>query len=98
MQERKVHWVAMTSDKKVGPVMASYSPLDTCPDSCGFKSGGCYAWELFYLRHLGEKISDGRIKIRTIEEAFKVKQHFAKRQTRDAKAEERREVWSQSGN
>jgi len=78
MNERKVHWVAMTTDKKVGPVMASYSPLDTCPDSCGFKSGGCYAWELFYLRVLGEKISDGRIKIRTMEEAFKGSRRSAK--------------------
>ncbi len=78
MKERKVHWVAMTTDKKVGPVMASYSPLDTCPDSCSFKSGGCYAWELFYLRVLGKKISDGRIKIRTIEEAFNNSRRSAK--------------------
>jgi len=68
--ERKVHWIAATSDRKVGPVMVSYSPLETCPDSCGFKTGGCYAWELFYLRVLGEKIGDGRIKPRSLQSAY----------------------------
>lgn len=53
--------------------MVSYSPLETCPDSCGFKTGGCYAWELFYLRILGEKISDGRIKPRTLSDVIGVR-------------------------
>lgn len=69
-KDRKVHWVSKSADAKVGPVMVSYSPLETCPDSCGFKSGGCYAWELFYLRILGEKIGDGRLKVRTLKEAM----------------------------
>jgi hypothetical protein len=64
--ERKVHWVSISRDKKIGKVMASYSPLDTCPDSCGFKTGGCYGWALFYIRILGEKIDDGRINIRNV--------------------------------
>jgi len=64
--ERKVHWVSISRDKKIGKVMASYSPLDTCPDSCGFKKGGCYGWALFYIRNLGEKISDGRLTIRSV--------------------------------
>ena len=60
---RLVHWVSKSSDSKIGKVLASYSPLNTCPDSCSFKSGGCYAWGLFYLRILGKKIEDGRIKM-----------------------------------
>ena len=61
MIKRKIHWVSKSSDKKIGPVMASYSPLETCPDSCSLKDGGCYAWGLFYLRSLGRKISEGRL-------------------------------------
>lgn len=68
--KRMVHWVSRSSDVKTGKVVASYSPLETCPDSCEFKEGGCYAWGLFYLRILGDKIKDGRIKIRTIKEAL----------------------------
>jgi hypothetical protein len=67
---RLVHWVSKSSDSKIGKIVASYSPLDTCPDSCSFKSGGCYAWGLFYLRVLGKKIEDGRIKARSLKEAL----------------------------
>jgi hypothetical protein len=67
---RLVHWVSKSSDSKIGKIVASYSPLDTCPDSCSFKTGGCYAWGLFYLRILGKKIEDGRIKIKTLKEAL----------------------------
>jgi len=69
--DRKVHWVSSSSDVKIGRVLASYSPKDTCPDSCSLKSGGCYAWGLFYIGILGNKISDGRIKIRSLKEALK---------------------------
>jgi hypothetical protein len=62
--------VSKSSDSKIGKIVASYSPLDTCPDSCVFKSGGCYAWGLFYLRILGKKIEDGRIKARSLKDAL----------------------------
>ena len=58
---RKIHWVSKSSDKKIGKVLASYSPIETCPDSCDLKDGGCYAWGLFYLRVLGKKISSGKL-------------------------------------
>ena len=66
---RQIHWVSQSSDKKIGKVMASYSPIESCPDSCSLKSGGCYAWGLFYLRNLGKKISNGTLN-KSIEEAF----------------------------
>ena len=70
---RKVHWVAQSSDAKTGKVIASYSPISTCPDSCSFKQGGCYAWGLFYLKILGNKIDSGRVKAKTLMEAIKDK-------------------------
>jgi hypothetical protein len=68
---RKVHWVSVSKDKKIGPVVASYSPKDTCPDTCTLKEGGCYAWGLFYLNVLGKKIADGRINIQSLSDALK---------------------------
>lgn len=68
---RKVHWVSRSKDKKTGEVMVSYSPIETCPDSCSLKKGGCYAWGLWYMRSLGAKISDGRITPKTLKEAAK---------------------------
>ena len=38
--------------KKIGKILASYSPKESCPDSCTLKQGGCYAWGLFYLRKI----------------------------------------------
>lgn len=67
---RAVHWVSESSDKKTGPVVASYSTKNSCPDSCSLKTGGCYAWGLFYLSVLSKKIEDGRIKIKTLSEAL----------------------------
>lgn len=67
---RKVHWVSESSDKKIGPVVASYSTIDSCPDSCEFKSGGCYAWGLFYLKILSGKIDRGSIKIKNLSDAL----------------------------
>ena len=52
MKERLIHWISKSQDKKIGKVLASYSPKSTCPDSCTLKEGGCYAWGLFYLRKL----------------------------------------------
>jgi len=67
---RKVHWVSKSSDKKIGPVIASYSPIQSCPDSCSLKSGGCYAWGLFYLKVLSSKIENNKIKIKSLQEAL----------------------------
>jgi hypothetical protein len=75
---RMVHWVSRSKDKKVGDVMVSYSPIETCPDSCSLKSGGCYAWGLFYLKILGTKISDGRLSPKTLSIASKKKNPLSK--------------------
>ena len=66
---RQIHWVSQSSDKKIGKVMASYSPIESCPDSCSLKTGGCYAWGLFYLRNLGKKIAKGDLN-KSLDEAF----------------------------
>jgi hypothetical protein len=58
---RMIHWVAVTADEKVGPVPVSYSPKETCPDTCSLKGGGCYAWGLFYLNILGKKVASGKL-------------------------------------
>lgn len=75
--KRMVHWVAKSSDKKIGKVMASYSPKESCPDSCELKEGGCYAWGLFYLRNLGKKIKDGVLST-SIDDAFNKSNKSAK--------------------
>jgi hypothetical protein len=67
---RAIHWVAKTKDKKTGEVVASYSPKETCPDSCELKKGGCYAWGLFYLNVLSNKIRDGKIRLVSLKEAL----------------------------
>lgn len=56
--KRLVHWIASTKDKKVGEVIASYSPITSCPDSCSLKTGGCYAWGLFYIKKISDKLID----------------------------------------
>jgi hypothetical protein len=68
---RKVHWIASSQDKKIGKIVASYSPKESCPDSCNLKSGGCYAWGLFYLRTLSNKIQNGVITPVPLTEALK---------------------------
>jgi hypothetical protein len=68
---RNVHWVSQSNDKKIGKVLASYSTKSTCPDSCNLKTGGCYAWGLFYLNVLSKKIEDGRIKAKDLISAMK---------------------------
>jgi hypothetical protein len=75
---RKTHWVAKSKDKKTGEIVASYSPKSSCPDSCSLKTGGCYAWGLFYLRNLGNKIEKGTINIKTLKEALAKRSPSAK--------------------
>ena len=57
---RRVHWVAVTNDKKTGPIPVSYSGKETCPDTCSLKEGGCYAWGLFYIAKVGERVASGQ--------------------------------------
>ncbi len=75
---RKVHWVSESSDKKIGPVVASYSTIESCPDSCELKSGGCYAWGLFYLKVLSSKIDKQKIAIKSLANALADKNPVAK--------------------
>ena len=70
MKDRLIHWVSQSQDKKIGKVMASYSPKSTCPDTCSLKEGGCYAWGLFYLRKLSRDI-EGGTRRKTLLEAMK---------------------------
>ena len=67
---RKVHWVSRSNDKKIGEVIASYSTKDSCPDTCTLKSGGCYAWGLFYLNILSSKIDSGKLKVKDLKQAL----------------------------
>lgn len=69
-EERKIHWVSKTKDKKTGEIVVSYSPKTTCPDSCSLKEGGCYAWGLYYLRILEAKIDNGVIKLQSLQKAL----------------------------
>jgi hypothetical protein len=75
---RKVHWISSSNDKKIGKVLASYSSKSTCPDTCSLKTGGCYAWGLFYLNILSSKIEDGRIKSKSLKSALLERSHSAK--------------------
>ncbi len=75
---RYTHWVIASKDTKTGMIPASYSPKDTCPDSCSLKQGGCYAWGLFYLNILGGKIKNGTIQIRSLKDALKGRRVDAK--------------------
>jgi hypothetical protein len=71
-KHRRIHWVSSSNDKKIGKVLASYSPIETCPDTCSLKDGGCYAWGLWYLRALGRKIEANSFKngVRSLKEAL----------------------------
>jgi hypothetical protein len=72
---RKVHWVSQSNDKKTGKIVASYSTKESCPDSCSLKTGGCYAWGLFYLSVLSNKIDKGTIKAKSLIEALQDRLH-----------------------
>lgn len=74
---RPVHYVSESSDKKVGPVPVSYSPPSTCPDSCSLKTGGCYAWEVFYMRRLGRLVESGEYR-RSLVDALKARRADAR--------------------
>ena len=71
INERFVHWVSSSKDPKTGNVPVSYSPKDSCPDSCSLKEGGCYAWGLFYLNILGNKIKNKKFPLKPLRTALK---------------------------
>ena len=54
----KFHLTPKSSNKKTGPIPVSTSPRDTCPNTCVWKDGGCYA-DGGPLRIHWNKISDG---------------------------------------
>ena len=70
---RKVHYNPRYGGRKLGDIIVSYSPKSSCPDTCSLKSGGCYAWDLFYLKLLGNKIETGLQTIKKVERPFVVK-------------------------
>ena len=43
MSEINVHLTARSSNAKTGPIPVSTTGAQTCPNSCPFKAGGCYA-------------------------------------------------------
>ncbi len=75
---RKVHWVSISNDKKIGPVVASYSSKSTCPDSCNLKDGGCYAWGLFYLNILSKKIESASFQNKDLKSSLMKRSHSAR--------------------
>lgn len=70
---RKVHYNPTYSGRKLGNIIVSYSPKSSCPDSCSLKTGGCYAWDLYYMRIMGEKIETGKQKIKGKVKEFKIR-------------------------
>ena len=70
---RKVHYNPTYSGRKLGNIIVSYSPKSSCPDTCNLKTGGCYAWDLYYMRIMGEKIETGKQKIKGVMKDFKIR-------------------------
>lgn len=52
------HFTLVSSNAKVGPILVTTSDRKTCPDSCGFKSNGCYA-EAGHIRRHWDMVSAG---------------------------------------
>lgn len=78
---RKVHWISQSRDGKLGVVPASYSPIESCPKTCEMhpeNNGGCYAFNLFYLRILGSKIQNETIKFKSLVTALSERRESAK--------------------
>jgi len=48
-----VRFVAISKDRKLGPIPATYTGGSTCPRACPLKDAGCYA-EFGFLRHQWE--------------------------------------------
>ena len=43
MTAKRFVFMALSYAKKLGSIPATYSPRETCPDSCRYKDNGCYA-------------------------------------------------------
>lgn len=71
--QRKVHYNHSYSGRKLGNIVVSYSPKSSCPDTCTLKTGGCYAWDLYYMRIMGDKIERGVQKIKGKEKPFHIR-------------------------
>ena len=53
-------FIKKTGNSKLGEGMSStYSSSNTCPNSCPFKSNGCYASEGYYTRLHWKKVDNG---------------------------------------
>jgi hypothetical protein len=70
---RKVHYNHSYSGRKLGNIVVSYSPKTSCPDTCSLKSGGCYAWDLYYMRIMGDKIESGKQKVKGVIKDFNIR-------------------------
>lgn len=53
--------VELSSNRKTGPISATYAAIDTCPKSCPFLNAGCYAQSGHCAFTLGRLNKDARI-------------------------------------
>ena len=58
MSESLYHITLKSTNRKTGPIAVVTSSQDTCPDTCPFKGGGCYA-DGGPLRLHWDKVSSG---------------------------------------
>ena len=71
--QRKVHYNHSYSGRKLGNIVVSYSPKSSCPDTCTLKTGGCYAWDLYYMRIMGDKIETGLQTVKGVKKKFHIR-------------------------
>ena len=55
----KVHITAKSSNQKVGKIPVTTTEESSCPTTCPFYGGGCYAKSGFHLRNHWQKVSKG---------------------------------------
>ena len=55
----KVHITARSSNGKVGKIPVTTTEESSCPTTCPFYGGGCYAKSGFHLRNHWQKVSKG---------------------------------------
>ena len=55
----KVHITARSSNQKVGKIPVTTTEESSCPTTCPFYGGGCYAKSGFHLRNHWQKVSNG---------------------------------------
>ncbi len=59
MQEARVQFIRMSSNKKIGYIPATNSDKNTCPANCPLKNNGCYG-ENFHTNLNWSKITEGK--------------------------------------